>query len=200
MNADAQYAQEVAAQEVAAQEQRHAMRVQAQRASSDSGGGQRRQRRTVLLRDDLWPVIRRHRQSLAGLIIFDLFFLAVLLLQLTPGGFPQSMDEFSPRLEARETYSDVWLAIIVSASAFPVIGLLGALILLRPALWAYCVFLLAAVVFRLYLTYEASYKEGIACGETTELCRRRLLIDEALFTLGILFQLQASRSEACVVP
>ena len=46
-------------------------------------------------------------------------------------------------------------------------------------------------MFRLYLTFEASLKEGVACGETADRCRRRLLVDEALFTVGILFELQA---------
>lgn len=38
--------------------------------------------------------------------------------------------------------------------------------------------------------------EGIACGETADRCRRRLLVDEALFTIGILFQLQAMQVAA----
>ena len=145
VEADAAYAQAVAAQELSDARPPRTVRVTAQRDGGVLGRRRARRPAATLLRDDLQPTIRRHRQSLAGLVVFDILGLGVLLLQLTPGGFPLSFDEVSPRLEAPEVYDSVWLPIVTAAAGFSLLGLFGAITLLRPALWAHCAYLVAGI-------------------------------------------------------
>jgi len=137
----------------------------------------------VLLRDDLPRVIFKHRQSLALMAILDVIGLLVLLLQLTTGGFPQNVDDAGMRFDGK-LVEEVWFSVILAASFFPVAGFVGAVAKWRAALWVYALYLVSAIGFRIFLTFEVSFKEGLEE-------RRNLLIDEALFTLCILFQLQA---------
>ncbi|KAL1514850.1 hypothetical protein AB1Y20_003935 [Prymnesium parvum] len=144
----------------------------------------------------------RHRLALCFLCALELLGLAVLLLQQTDGGFPRDVDELRRRLEGFASFEEPWLHVTAAAAAFPLLGLAGALALLRPVLWMYCVFLLAAIVFRIYLLFEVSFEEGIACGQTAEQCRQELLLDEVLLSICITFDMQAmyeaARLSLCV--
>lgn len=88
----------------------------------------------------MWTVIQKLARSLRILCALHGISLILLLLQLSPGGFPQSFDEVVWRVEDPNFYLGVWFPLFVVACFFPIIGFAGSFYIVKPAIWAYVAF------------------------------------------------------------
>lgn len=130
----------------------YARSIEAQQLRDAQAGadvrGRRREasrRRAELARSNMRRRINRLRWFSVVYNIFHVLCLAVLVLQLTKGGFPRSFDELLERVRGPSLYTQVWFLIIASATAFPLLGLIGTIIEIRSAVWTYCIFIVADI-------------------------------------------------------
>lgn len=151
----------------------------------------RRVARNPLLRQrDVQMIERRQlsgkRIALIVVIVLDMCSLAVLFLQLSDTGFPTTMDMLSDSLN-ESTPNELWFIPLTVAAIFPLLGLLGTILLWQYLLLAYCGYIMVLVGIRLYFLYEAGKREGLDN-------RDDLLLDMMLLTFGIFLQIYAFQS------
>ena len=126
--------------------------------------------------------------------------LGVLVLQQI--GFPEELDAEVGLALSMEMVRSPWFQYAAGASAFPLLGAVGAICLWRWALWLYCIFLVACIGvclthtrrparkqghhgvrdcagFRTYLVFVASLKEGLE--PRNPLLRDMVLLSAAVF-------------------
>jgi len=77
------------------------------------------------------------RASVVVFALLDACGTFALLLQETDGGFPRSLSELHERWDEELTREE-WFTPLVSSLAFQLLGVVGALLLWRWPLWAYC--------------------------------------------------------------
>uniref|UniRef100_A0A7S0J2A2 Uncharacterized protein n=1 Tax=Calcidiscus leptoporus TaxID=127549 RepID=A0A7S0J2A2_9EUKA len=152
---------------------------------------ERRASRNPLLRQR--DVVMIERQQLNGkrmtvlvLALFDLIAVVALFFQLSSAGFPTTLDMVSDALDSH-TLQDFWFIPAAVASAFPIIGALGAILLWQHLLWTYCGYLVGLISLRLYFLFEAGRREGLDG-------RDDLLLDMMLLTFGIFLQVYIFQS------
>ena len=83
------------------------------------------------------------RLSLVCGAVFDVVMLGVLVLQQI--GFPEELDAEVGLALSMEMFGSPWFQYAAGASAFPLLGAVGAICLWRWALWLYCIFLVACI-------------------------------------------------------
>ena len=81
--------------------------------------------------------LAERRASVVVFALLDACGTFALLLQETDGGFPRSLSELHERWDEELTREE-WFAPLVSSLAFQLLGVVGALLLWRWPLWAYC--------------------------------------------------------------
>lgn len=172
-HSDELYARQLAAEEIEGAEARR-LQAQAPPPRRHSRWRRREVTKDGLLATRVWMVV---------LIVLHVVGLAVLLLQLTPPGFPSSMEQLGERLGHSFAHS-FWFVPIAAGAAVPLAAAaLGAGLMLRPFLWLYCGFLLFCVALRLYFIFEMSQQEGWAskrAATPSSMDQRTLLIDMLL--------------------
>lgn len=84
------------------------------------------------------------RWYLVVFALLDVCGIFLLLLQRSDDGFPLSTDAFAERLDNDLTSLD-WFTPLLVSLAFPVLGILGTLLLHRWMLWTYVAWLLVAI-------------------------------------------------------
>ena len=141
-------------------------------------------RRQVLLVDK--DTLFSKRVSLIVLAVLDMIGVLTMLLQLTGSGFPQSMDEFNARWDDDNLVDEFWFAPLFTSLIFPILGIVGSLLLWRWPLWLYCTFAFLSIALRTHFLYEAGKLEGLE--EQTPLLLDMILLTSCIFLQVYVFQ------------
>ena len=81
---------------------------------------------------------------------------------------------------------EFWFAPLFTSLIFPILGLVGSLLLWRWPLWLYCTFAFLSIALRTHFLYEAGKLEGLE--EQTPLLLDMILLTSCIFLQVYVFQ------------
>lgn len=142
----------------------------------------RRHRRHVVNEEQL----KRDIRVLLLFIAVDICFSLVLLLQLGPGGFPNSEEEFHARWNGSLVHNNFWFVPIFLLLMCQLVAAVAACRQWRNILGMYCIVVLGLMILRLVFVYRAGAREGLEE-------RSALLVDMILLSIAIFVEIAEFR-------